>query len=195
MPDELLFLDTTKPAGQQRTFVSDDEPLPVALGAVGGLVAVPSANFTRPADTAVYAANDLVANSTVAGSVVPLSFTVARAAGGTGSIRRARLKKSGASVTNASFRLHLYRTLPTVTNGDNGVWLSIHANYLGAIDIVADRAFSDAAGGEGVPTVGGEITFDLPDGQSVVYGLLAANLAYTPLASEVFTVSLEVYQD
>jgi hypothetical protein len=33
-----------------------------------------SARFTRPSDTTAYASGDLVANSTTAGSVVPMSF-------------------------------------------------------------------------------------------------------------------------
>src|SRR6185437_974597 len=82
-----------------------------------------SANFTRPADTTAYATGDLVANSTTAGSVTPLSFTAPRYATGSGQVRRARLKKSTNTTTNATFRLHLYATSPTPTNGDNGAWL------------------------------------------------------------------------
>ena len=35
-----------------------------------------SQSFTRPGDTTPYASGDLVANSTTAGSVVPLTFTI-----------------------------------------------------------------------------------------------------------------------
>jgi hypothetical protein len=76
---------------------------------VGGFTARPSATFTRPADTNVYASGDLVANSTTAGSVAPMAFTIGRdALGKGGMVRRVRLRKSGTSITNASFRLHLY---------------------------------------------------------------------------------------
>jgi hypothetical protein len=137
-----------------------------------------------------------VANSTTAGSVDAVSIAVARTSGGTGSIRRALLRKSGTSVTNAIFRIHLYEADPaTVTNGDNGAWnTSGVADYLGAIDVVIDRAFTDGAAGEGVPLAGGEINFDLT-ATSNVFALLEARAAYTPGNAEVFTIELEVLQN
>lgn len=163
-------------------------------GAVGGYSAVASANFTRPADTNAYALGDLVANNTTAGSVAPMQFTVARVAAGSGMIRRARLKKSTAGLTNAQFRLHLYTASPTVTNGDNGAWLTTLSGYIGAYDFTLDRAFSDGAYGSAVPLVGGEMAFKLSSGQ-IIYGLLEARAGYAPGNAEVFTVELEVYQD
>lgn len=165
-------------------------------GLVGGVIVKPSANFTRPSDTTAYAVGDLIANSTTNTSVTPMSWTVARVAGGNGSIRRARLRKSGTSTTNALFRLHLYNaTITTITNGDNGAWSTSNvANYIGAIDISVDRAFTDGASGNGVPNIGSEINFALASGQ-VIYGLLEARGAYTPANAEVFTVHLEVFQN
>lgn len=166
------------------------------IGAVGGHTANPaSTQFTRPADTTAYASGDLVANNTTAGSVAPLQFTVTRIATGSGSIRRARMKKSTASITSAAFRLHLYSASPTPSNGDNGVWLSTGAaTYLGSLDITFDRAFTDGATGNGTPSVGSEITFKLASG-SIIYGLIEARSAYTPGNAETFDVTLEVFQD
>lgn len=162
---------------------------------VGGVIARPSANFARPADTNAYALGDLVANSTTAGSVAAMQFTVARVAAGTGMIRRVRLRKTGTSVTNASFRLHLYSAAPTASNGDNGAWLTNgNATYIGAFDVTCDRAFTDGAGGNGIPKDGSEINFVLASGQ-VIFGLLEARAAYTPANAEVFTVDLEVLQN
>jgi hypothetical protein len=82
-----------------------------------------------------------------------------------------------------------------VTNGDNGAWsTSGVADYLGAIDVVIDRAFTDGAAGEGVPLAGGEINFDLT-GTANVFALLEARAAYTPGNAEVFTIELEVLQN
>lgn len=149
----------------------------------------PSANFTRPADTTAYASGDLVANSTTAGSVVPLSWTVARSLGLGGMIRRARLRKSGTGTTNATFRLHLYSASPTAANGDNGSWSTDQAAaYVGSMDVVVDKAFTDGAAGNGSPNVGGEINFQ----HQTLYGLLEARGAYTPASAEVFTVDLEI---
>lgn len=167
------------------------------IGAVGGktVVAV-AATMTRPADTTAYTSGDLVANSTTAGSVVPLQFTVARVALGSGMIRRVRLRKSGTGITNASFRLHLYAAAPgTVTNGDNGAWsTSGVADYLGSLDVTCDKAFTDGASGNGTPTNGSEINFALSSGQ-IVYGLLEARGAWTPTSGEVITAALETLQN
>lgn len=168
-------------------------------GKIVGIGAVVSANFTRPANTTGYASGGLVANSTTAASVVALSWsTAARIAGNPAFITRARLKTSSTSVTNASFRLHLYAADPAastgITNGDNGAWLTKHASYLGSIDIIVDKAFSDAAAGQGAPSVGSFIEF-IPASGTTIYGLLEARAAYTPTSSEVFTVELEISQN
>lgn len=167
----------------------------VHLGQVGGHTARPSANFTRPGDTAPYSSGDLVANSTTAGSVVPMQFSVGRIAAGSGMIRRIRLRKSGTSITNASFRLHLYASSPTPSNGDNVAWLTDGvAGYVGSLDVTCDKAFTDGASGNGTPTTGSEINFLLSSGL-VYYGLLEARGAYTPANAEVFTCILEVLQN
>jgi hypothetical protein len=164
------------------------------IGEVGGPLANPSANFTRPGDTTPYTSGDLAANSVTAGSVVPLSWTAARIAAGSFMVRRARLQKSGTGVTAASFRLHLYTASPTCTNGDNATWLTTLSGYIGAIDITVDRAFSDGAAGSGAPVTGSEHNVKLAAGQTI-YGLLEVRGAYTPANAEVFTVVLELLQN
>jgi hypothetical protein len=121
-----------------------------------------SANFTRPADTTTYAQGDLVANSTTAGSVTPLALTAARVSGGGGVIRKFRLIKSTASLTNAQFRVHLFNALPTVANGDNAAWGTPGAlNYIDAFDVTMDQAFTDGAVGFGFPRHGPDVSFKL----------------------------------
>lgn len=143
-----------------------------------------SAKFTRPADTTAYASGDLVANSTTAGSVVAMNFGVTP---GPLQIRRVRVSKTGTSVTNTSFRLHLYAGLPTVANGDNGAISSTQAaNYLGQVDVSVAQAFSDGAAGMAATEIN-----CFPAGVAI-YGLLEARAAYTPASAEVFTVALEI---
>jgi hypothetical protein len=146
-----------------------------------------SASFTRPADVTAYASGDLVANSTTAGSVVPMAITAGQVANASFQVRRVRIRKSGTSTTNASFRLHLYNASPTPANGDNGAWSTNQAaNYLGAIDVTVDKAFTDGAAGQATTEI---------NAKGALYGLLEARGAYTPASAEAFTVSLEVMQD
>lgn len=166
--------------------------------AIVGLTVRPSASFTRPADTTAYASGDIVANSTTAGSVTPLSWTAARNAGGTGMIRRVQIRKSGVSTTNASFRVHFFSATPTIsTAGDNSVFasnVSGVAGYLGYCDVTIGVALSDGSVGAGVPAVGSEINFALSSGQTV-YALLEARAAYTPGNAETFAVAIEALQN
>jgi hypothetical protein len=152
----------------------------------------PSASFTRPANTTAYAAGQLIANSTTAGSVVPMSFTLGNHFGvGQYRMTRYRLFKSGTGITNATFRLHLYAAAPTVTNGDGGAWLTTgSANWLGNMDVSSCLAFSDGAAGTGSAPAGSEQYIRLPSGVTV-YGLIAALGAYTPASAETFSVVLE----
>lgn len=157
------------------------------------MIITPSANFTRPSNTTQYAVGDLVANNTTAGSVTPLSWTVGVFDHGSLFIRRVNLKKSATSVTSASFRLHLYTSSPTVTNGDNSAWVSTHSGYIGSMDVTVDKAFSATSGGIGVPLIGAEI--NVYPTTNTLYGLLEARATYTPASAEVFTAVLELHQE
>lgn len=150
-----------------------------------------TASFTRPSDTTAYASGDLVANSTTAGSVTPMTFNVGYGQGL--KLYRAGVKFNSATPTNAKFKLHLYGSLPTVTNGDNGAWLSTESGYQGSIDIDASAlTFSDStkAFGVYVNTAVGLPMMLVTDVNLRLYGLLAATAAYTPTSAEIFTVSI-----
>lgn len=165
------------------------------IGAVGGHTAVAAASqFTRPGDTTPYSSGDLIANNTTAANVTPLQFTVARVAAGGGSIVRGRLKTDATTWGAGAIRLHLYRALPTVTNGDNGGWLSNKAgDYLGSLSGTF-KAFSDGCMAILAPDEGAYINFKPASGQ-LVYGLVEARAALTPTNGQTFDVSLEVQQD
>jgi hypothetical protein len=170
----------------------------VGLTYNGEVITNPSASFSRPANTTAYASGQLVANSTTAGSVVPLSFTAARTNGGGFLVRRAIIAKSGASLTNAQFRLHLYTSSPTIANGDGATWSTTRSGHACDIDVTFTTAFTDGADGIGVPNVNAQIYPDCniaANGGTTVYGLLEARAAYTPLSGETFTVILDVRQN
>lgn len=167
------------------------------IGAVGGSTAIATAALNRPADTTAYAVGDLVANSATAGSVVPLQLPAARKNGGTGRITRARLTKSSPSLTNALFRVHLFRTAPGVTVGDNGALAGAMSGalaYLGAVDVTMDQAFTDGAKGFASPNEG-FLSFEAAAGSQALYALIEARGAYTPASAETFTLALEVDRD
>lgn len=155
-------------------------------------VSVISATFIRPANTTAYTSGDLVANSATASAVIPMSFKVSDKQRG-GMIRRAVIRKSGTVVTDASFRLHLYRTNTiTCANGDNGAFSTNRAAaYAGAIDVTVDRVFTDGSVGNGVPLTGAEISMNA----DVCFGLLEARGAYVPASAEAITVELEVVRN
>lgn len=160
-----------------------------------GVITVKTSTFTRPADTTAYAIGDLVANSTSAGSVTPMSFVAASVNAGSGMARKARIRKSGTSVSNASFRLHLWSVAPTVsTAGDNGLMSNVTgiSNYAGAFDITCDRAFADGSVGGGGAHSGAEVNYVCASGDNKLYGLLEATGAYTPTSGEVFNIDLEL---
>jgi hypothetical protein len=150
-----------------------------------------TATFTRPADTTAYTTGDLVANSTTAGSVVPMSFFVPGANGF--KLWRVSVSANSATDTNAKFRLHLYSSATiTAANGDNGAWSTTSSGYLGFVDVDASgEAFTDNLTGWGtylVSSVNVPLLFALTSHK--VYGLLSATAAYTPTSAEVFTVTL-----
>lgn len=148
-----------------------------------------TASFTRPNDTTAYAANDLVANSTTAGSVVPMTFRFPTGHGTGLHLRAVKIQKSGTTATNGNFHLRLYASSPTCANGDNGAWSTSLSGYLGKIDPAIVEAFTD--GSAVVGAVGEAADVHLSLGSSgIVYGLLVADAAYTPAANEVFTITL-----
>ncbi len=163
---------------------------------ISGFAARPTATFTTPAGNATYTSGNLVANSANSTLVSPLTWTVGRVAGGTGMIRRVRIISSSTSITNASYRLHLYRTSPTTSAGDNGAWLTNQvAAYMGSVDVVINTAFTDGSQGIGIPNAGSEINFILPPGQSAIFGLLEARAARARVGAETFTTELELLQN
>lgn len=159
------------------------------------------ASFTRPADTTAYTAGDLVANNVTAGSVVPLTFTNAvRTAGDCVRIERVRVQKSGTSLTNATFRVHLFEASPTPTVGDNGAYNSSGVlstnnvlNMAGTFPVTVMWSGSDGASGVGLPATGSGVTASPTTGTSL-FAFLEVTGAYTPTSGETFYVTLEGYR-
>lgn len=160
---------------------------------VGGIAAIVGGTLTTPANTPTYALGQIIANSATPGSVTAIQVAVARINGGTGMVRRLRLKVNDAVWLNNTIRVHLYRDSPTCAAGDTGVWAgnTTESNYLGYCDIVMDRQFSDYVKGFGVVNVGSEINFDTAGGSQVLYALLESRSVVTRAASKIFSLVAE----
>ncbi len=208
MPDNRIHAPAQSVALQGMAFgdlgdgarpVTPASPMPAY--SPGGLLTV-TAGFARPSDTATYAVGDLVANSTTAGSVAAVELAGAvRAAGEAIRIERVRLRKSGAVLAQASFRVHLFRTAPVVSVGDNGAFniagvlaLSDIEGHVGSADVTLDLAAATGAKGVGLPATGTGVTCDSSGGaghETSLWVLIEARAAYAPVAGETFHVTLE----
>lgn len=152
------------------------------------MMITPTANFTRPANTTAYTAADLVADSTTAGSVTPMKFSLQRL-GNTGKIISARLAKSTTTATLATFNIHLFTQSPVVTNGDNGAFaISTSRYYLGKIAV--DMATGAQAGTAYLAETSAAVAIGVD--AETIYGLIEAGAGYTPASAEVFEVMLAI---
>lgn len=145
-----------------------------------------NAGFTRPADTTAYAANDLIANSTTAGSVVPMTFVIPYA--GALELYRVGVSCSNAVATNAKFNVNLYTSIPTCANGDNGALSTTSSGWIGSVAVDASgMTFTDSNTNWSAAFTQPLILFGT---NRTIYGLLQATAAYTPTSAETFTVTL-----
>ena len=155
--------------------------------------------MTRPNDTTAYASGDLVANSTTAGSVVPLVFGDGP---GIVRVRRFLMRTSNSTVTNKNYLLYLFASSPTVTNGDNGAFAVTDANGGSSIFAVFGSTAAMSYGGgsfqmfyplDAAATAVNGWADQLAPG--TFYGLLKANAAYTPTALETYDLAAEIAMD
>ena len=94
-----------------------------------------SVEITRPANTTVYAANDVVADVTAA--FLPF-LNAAKAVGAGIKVLRVRIQTEDTGVAGKKFNLHLYRDAPTFI-ADNAAFAISYANAskrIGAIPVV-----------------------------------------------------------
>lgn len=156
-------------------------------------VASGAQGFTRPSDTDQYAAGDLVANSTTAGNVTALTWSIPSTASGSAKIVQVTMSKSdGADVTGATFRVHFFNVTPLAPgNGDNGAFSPVvtamaSTAYLGHSGTITHVTGGDSAGhaNPALPLTG------LTNG--IVYGLVEATGTYTPASGETFSVQFVV---
>ena len=160
-----------------------------------GSLAVVTAEFTRPANTTQYAANDVVGPHTTA---AVMTFTnIALASNGNGYITNARLMKSQTNTTDALFRLWLFNTsvTPISDNSPFTLLFTNRTNCLGYIDFVC---ITEGSGSDSASAIVDNINlkFACTGGVRNIYGVLEAKQAYAPASnSEQFFVELTAIQN
>jgi hypothetical protein len=166
---------------------------------VGGVLVTPSSVLSRPANTTAYAANELVASSTSAGSVVTPSFAALAAAGGSGTLRRAKLLTNATTgLNNVAFHIDLWSSAPTFTNGDGGAYApaSGSASWLGSMTVTGMTQLGDGAVGAAVSDVGSDISFVLASTPNIFWSLeCISSGGFTPLSGQQFTFIPEILQN
>ncbi len=153
-----------------------------------------TANFTRPNDVTPYTANDLVADTTTAANVAALLYNLVSFRGKGGKIVGAKVRKSGATVTLATFTLHLFSAAQVHSQGDNGAFTIANMNgYLGSIPVDLASGAAVLAGANGAAKkFAAAAPIYVPSTVGAVYGYLQATAAYVPAAQEVFEVALDL---
>lgn len=159
----------------------------------------PTSVLTRPADTTAYSANDLVASSTTAGTVVVPSFALniynVTSGAGNGFITRLRLASNhttGLAAIDVAVRL--WAVAPTYTNGDNGAYAVATgaAGYLGKFTGTCEQ-FADGAVCNLSLAVGQHISVKLASTNDVYWDLQAVT-GFTPQSGKTFTLTPEIVQ-
>ena len=156
-----------------------------------------SDSFTRPSNTTNYSDNQLVANSTTAASVLPLSFTIDVEDGRGIEIVGIKLQKSGIAVTGATFTVWLFASSPTVTVGDGSTFATTTVDtsgFIGQVDLSAMEAYTDDAMSTiraGAVSGGFNPFVTYLSSTETIYGLIQTAAAYTDEASgETFTATI-----
>lgn len=187
--------------GALSTPVSSSNPLPVTGTGGGGAVTVTgtvtalavetnsTSTLTRPANTTAYAASQLIASSTTAGSVVVPSYAASTVGGGNSLTRRWRLTTSATTGWATTLTINFWSAAPTYTNGDGGTYAVATggAGFLGTCSITLTQ-WADAASGVCVPATGSEIGFV---GANIFWDL-QTTAAATPISGQTFRLTAEV---
>jgi hypothetical protein len=164
------------------------------IGEVGGRFTVAFATLTRPGDTTLYAAKDVVANSTTSPTVVTFSG-MARVNGGGGYIVKARLLTNRSTDTE-QFRMHLYNVAPSgiADNAQMPLLWTNRANRIGFLDFPALSTEGTGSDSSYALLAPGNTNFPLPfvcaAGNSSLYAIFETTTSFTPASGQSFYIEL-----
>jgi len=157
------------------------------------------ATFTRPADTNVYAAGDVICNSTSAPQVLTFLGPTREASGRGAILQEAILISSANQSTKLEAELWLFDTTVVAVN-DNAAFAPSDAETLTLLAVVpfyaADWRVGNASAGAAGNAVCQAINLGRPinvtgASNNSIFGVLVARNAYTPVSAEVFTIKLK----
>jgi hypothetical protein len=194
-----LTINTLPNAGQATmanslsvAIASDQSSVPVTSFSSGSITN-PTSILTRYPNTIAYAANQLVASSTTAGSVVVPSFAIATSGGGA-IISRVRIRTSVTTGWgNVNLSINLWTTAPTYTNGDGGAYVVAtgSAGWIANFLINGMLQFGDGAIGSGGLTSANEMAIKLTSGTAIFWDIQILSAA-TPISGQTFTLTAEL---
>lgn len=163
------------------------------LGEVGGNMLSIATEFTRPADTTAYAANDAVGDSTSALTMQALA-NAARVSGGSGYIVGIKVTTDKKSIT-PRFRVHFFNTNGATLSNDNAQWQEKYADAskrLFYYDMPAMITGADTTNSDMSRSI--DVTMRIPYYCTVttMYYVLETLDAFTPANGEKITVTVLV---
>ncbi|MES2180728.1 MAG: hypothetical protein V4493_01340 [Pseudomonadota bacterium] len=153
------------------------------------------ATYTRPADTNVYAAGDVLAQSTSAATILTLT-NMARGAGLGGIIQSVNMIDSSVQSTKPDIDLHIFDTAPTMQN-DNVAWSPSDAERLRELCVLTFSGgnFKSSSNNGSISTGVLSLPYLCVSGSQNLYAIAVVRNAYTPTSGEVFTWNFLIIPD
>ena len=184
------------------TLASNQTSVPVAAtlvaaevhaGEVGGNLIMISTEFTRPADTTAYTANDVVSDNTTTTTMQALA-NAARVSGGSGYIVGIRIATDKKSIVPA-LRVHFFNTTGATLAGDNVAYKEVYADGSKRVAYYDMPAMTTA-----VDTTNSDMSRSVDMTMRIPYTCVATSLyyvletltAFTPASGEKITVTVFV---
>jgi len=170
------------------TDLSSTNPMPV----MGSVVRIDT-EFTRPADTTSYSANDVVSNSTSSTTLIDLASAV-RANGASGYIVAARLFTDKKSIT-PKFRVHFFNASNPTVSVDNANMRLLYADvakYLGYVDLAAMATGKDTTNSTMSFSANSAVRLPVVAGGATrsIYAVLETLDNFAPASGQKFTLSI-----
>lgn len=160
-----------------------------------------SAEKTRPADTTAYAAEDVISESTTAGTVWTFSDVVGF--GGRGGLITKAIVQTDEGALTPQLSLLLFNAAPTTANlNDNAANTAPDYDDVGKfVGVIDFPAMTDLGGDSSWAVASLSADNDLPlafkcaDADVNLYGILVAQGALTPVSTQKVTITLQTKVD